>query len=146
MFLTKSRPCGTVVSRPNSFNDELLRQFFNPSLGSYHGSSPATNIKETDKEFLIELVVPGIPKENFTLKVEKQTLIVSAEVTGESKKENVRLVRHEFEAQKFQKSFVLPEVADTERIAAHHVHGVLHISVPKKEKSASKDVKNIVVN
>lgn len=146
MYLTKSRPCGTAVSKPAYFNDEFVRQFFGPTLGTFHQGGPAINIKETETEFLLELVAPGIAKENFHLKVEKNKLIVSAEWENQSKENQPRYVRREFEAQRFQKTFILPEAADSDKIAAQYTNGVLHVSVPKKEHTSNENAKTIVIN
>lgn len=145
MYLSKSRPCGTTVSKPN-FNDAFVRQFFAPTLGSFQTGSPATNIKESELGYFLELVAPGIAKENFKLKVEHDKLVVSAEWEGQTTEEHVKHVRREFAAQKFQKTFILPENADSDKIAAQHVNGVLHVSIPKKEKAQAGSAKTIAVN
>jgi HSP20 family protein len=146
MYLTKSRPCGTAVSRPNYSNDPFMRQFFGPTLGSFQAGGPATNIKESDQAYSLDLIAPGIPKENFKLKVEQDKLVVSADWESQTEEENTKFVRREFAAQKFQKTFILPENADYEKISAQHVNGVLHILIPKKENKQANSSKSIAVN
>src|SRR5438874_2140978 len=94
----------TVVrfkNRPNdaaSFNN-LLSDVF-PQMPSLYKeefkSSIPVNIKETEKEYLIELVAPGLAKENFAISLEDNLLTVSAELKEEAKTDAQKLIRSEY--------------------------------------------------
>ena len=63
--------------------DQLINRFFGPevSFGPYRDwveNRPAVNIVETETNFRIELAAPGLNKEDFDIKVEKDTLSISA--------------------------------------------------------------------
>ena len=102
---------------------------------------PAVNISENDKNFHLELSIPGFSKEEIELAIDQDTLNVSGEKKTTSEQEEKRYSRKEFSYQNFKRSFTLPENIDQEKIAARFEHGILLIELPKKEteiKSARK--------
>ena len=50
-------------------------------------ASPAVNIKETDKDFQIEIAAPGMTKDDFTIRVDNDEELV---IALEKKHENSR--------------------------------------------------------
>ena len=129
-----------------SFNN-LMNDFFidTPSLFSTQYSSqtnnfPAVNIAESEGGYILNLVAPGFEKENFTIKLEKNLLTLSAEKTTESK--NEKNLRTEYEARSFKRSFTIDENIDVENISAKYNNGVLMLTLPKKEniKAAAKKI------
>lgn len=127
---------------PSLFNvsDEFFTDFFKGN------SVPAANIVENDREFRVELSVPGFDKNDFKVVVEKNILTVSAnkESKKEEKDENEKMLRREFYSSSFSRSFVLPENVDAENIGAEQKDGVLKISLPKVDKVEDK-VKTIEI-
>ena len=92
---------------------------------------------ETEKNFRIELAAPGLNKEDFNIKVEKDTLSISAKKetsTVEGEKVKVR----EFAYTSFQRNFNLPKTVDAEAIEARYENGVLSVTLPKKEEALPK--------
>ncbi len=122
--------------------DHLINRFFGPevSFGPYRDwveNRPAVNIVETETNFRIELAAPGLNKEDFNIKVEKDTLSISAKkesTTVEGEKVKVR----EFAYTSFQRNFTLPKTVDAEAIEARYENGVLTLTVPKKEEALPK--------
>lgn len=125
----------------NSF-DHLINRFFGPevSFGPFRDwvdNRPAVNIVETEQNFRIELAAPGLTKEDFNIKVEKDTLSISAKkesTTVEGEKVKVR----EFAYTSFQRHFNLPKTVDAAAIEARYENGVLSLTVPKKEEALPK--------
>ena len=107
---------------------------------------PAVNIKETDKEFSLELAAPGMKKENFNVGVEDDVLTISAEreETKEEKEENYS--RKEFTYASFQRRFTLPETVDSNKVTAKYEDGVLLLSLPKKSGPQLKPAKTIKIS
>lgn len=122
--------------------DQLINRFFGPevSFGPYRDwveNRPAVNIVETESNYRIELAAPGLNKEDFDIKVEKDTLSISAKkesTTVEGEKVKVR----EFAYTSFQRNFTLPKTVDAEAIEARYDNGVLVLTVPKKEEALPK--------
>jgi len=107
---------------------------------------PAVNIKENDKEVIIDVAAPGLSKKDFEISVENNTLTISAHKEVEKVEEGTNIVKKEFGYENFQRSFTLPEeIFDVENIKATYKNGVLEIVIPKKEEEQKK-VKKIQVS
>src|SRR5512132_4628154 len=80
--------------------------------------APATDIYETDDEFVVELEVPGFEEKELTVEVFDHTLAIKGqrEKTKEEKAKEFTL--HERLEREFERRFVLPVEADTEHLKA----------------------------
>lgn len=138
-------------SQVPAFDNLFDRLFDMPSaldlgapLSSFKASQPAVNIKENDKNFLLELAVPGLKKEDFNISYENENLVIASERKTEEKEENDQVTRREFHYASFKRSFFLPEEkADIDQINAQYKDGILLVTIPKKE--IKKEVKQITV-
>lgn len=132
----------------NSFfgNDfpNLLGDF--PSYSRLSRSLPAVNIRERRDEFLIDVAVPGMKKEDFDIKVEGNTLQISAEKSYERNEEEENYTRREFEQSSFARYFDLPDSVNPEQINAKYTDGVLCITLPKKEEAKAKPPRKISIS
>jgi HSP20 family protein len=124
-----------------TFND-LFDGFFNNFPGvfndSYNGFNGKgfvpVNIKEGKDSYQIEVVAPGLDKADFKLNVDQNLLTISAEKKNDTKSENDKQIRREFNYQSFKRTFTLDDSIETDKIDAKYENGVLHISLPKKEE------------
>ena len=93
------------------------------------------NLRETDKTYEMEVVAPGLKKEDFHLNLEGDVLNVSFENKMENKEENKEegWFRQEYRKQSFSRSFTLDETVDASKINARYENGILHLQIPKKE-------------
>lgn len=109
-------------------------------MGVSRMTTPAVNVKETDKEFVLEVSAPGIPKEDIDIHVENNMLIITGEHKDEQNEEKENYTRREFRQSSFQRSFMLPENVNADDIKARSNHGILNIILPKvnQEKNTSK--------
>jgi HSP20 family protein len=135
----KNRPNGTPA-----FNN-LLSDVF-PQMPSLYRDDLRqiipVNIKETEKEFLVELVVPGMKKEDFKISLEDNLLTIAADPNDKAKVENEKIIRSEFKLTSFKRSFTTDEKVNAEGITAEYVNGILTVILPKKEevKPATKNI------
>ncbi len=83
--------------------DELLNRLWKKDF------APAVNISETDKNYEIELVAPGLKKSEFKVNVENGILTISAEHQEEKKEKEKNYTRQEYSYNSFSRSFSLPE-------------------------------------
>ena len=121
------------------FRDMFDDNFF--STGT--GNTPAANIAETDKEYSIELAVPGYRKDDFKVKVDKDMLTISAETKSETSENNKEYTRKEYNYSSFARSFRLPDNVKDDAISAKYDNGILHLNIPKSniQISATKELK-----
>lgn len=140
-------PAPTSISRlvDQIFQDNL-NHFFKDDLWGSNGSAPnvPVNIRETDKAYEMEVVAPGISKEDLKLNVQGDMLTISFEHKEENKDESDNLLRQEYRMQSFSRSFTLDDTVDVNKIDAQYTNGVLKLLLPKKE-SAQKISRNIQI-
>ncbi|MCS6820030.1 MAG: Hsp20/alpha crystallin family protein [Chitinophagales bacterium] len=129
----------------NSLLGPFFRDFFDADsfFNLSTGTMPAANIAETDKEYSIELAVPGFKKEEFKIKVDKDVLTISAESESETKEEKKEYTRREYNYSSFSRSFRLPDNVKDDAIKARYENGILKLSLPKTEQqiTATKEIK-----
>lgn len=128
---------GSVVDQ--IFQNNLSR-FFDDSFWGFSGNTDGTgvpvNLRETDTTYEMELVAPGLRKEDFQLNVSGDMLTVSFEEKSENKESNKQegWIRQEYRRRSFSRSFHLNDAVDTNNIAAHYENGILQVTLPKNEK------------
>lgn len=130
---------------------ELMNSFFDrdPENKLFRRSGcavPPTNITETEEAFELELAVPGMPKDQFSIEVENNVLTISSVKKEENEENGRNYARREFLAGCFTRSFMLPKSVDTEKIKAEYTDGILKVSLPKREEEKTKVKREIRIS
>ena len=99
-------------------------------------SVPSVNTIENDDSFEIDLAVPGMKKDDFSIELDNNVLVISSETSNNVSDENLRL--NEFNYSSFQRSFKVPESVNLDKIKGSYKNGILKILLPKKKDSISK--------
>lgn len=137
-----------VLNR-NSWMPEVFNDFFsNDFMTRANATAPAINVKESDREYTVELAAPGLKKEDFNVNIDRDgNLHIHMESKNESKEEDKKshYLRREFSYSKYEQTLLLPDDVDKDGIEAKVCDGVLTVSLPKLEKVAEKTVKQIEV-
>ncbi|MCR4854427.1 MAG: Hsp20/alpha crystallin family protein [Prevotella sp.] len=129
---------------PTVFND-LFEDNFMPRTSA---TAPAINVKEDDKQYVVELAAPGMKKEDFDVNINHDGNLV---IKMEHKKENAeedkkaRYLRREFSYTKFEQTLILPDDVNKDKIAARVADGVLTVDLPKVVKEEVKVARQITV-
>ena len=142
-----------LVRRNNDFdwlNNWFDDNFFNtPVMAQTTTTAPAVNVKEDNKQYVMEVAVPGLQKEQVNMSIDKDGyLTLSIENKNEQKDENKKehYLRREFSYTSYRQSYALPDNVDADKIEANVADGVLKVVLPKVEKKEEKeDVKHIEV-
>lgn len=108
------------------FRDPFMSGFFES------GNSMRADIRETEKEYIVEAEIPGAKKEDIKLSLKDDTLTIAVEQneTTEEKRENY--LRKERRYGSYSRSFYVEGVKN-EEVAAKYDNGVLTIHLPKTE-------------
>ncbi len=134
-------------NRPATFGsvvDELfqtnLNRFFDDRFWGFNGlqtdARVPVNIRETDTAYEVELVAPGLTKEDFHLAYTGDTLTVSFEHSEEkSEGDDKQWIQREYRSGSFSRSFTMDHTVDVEKATARYENGVLLLMLPKKEEA-----------
>lgn len=132
----------SIVRRSNLGFPALMNEIFKPDwfggMENFSTSVPAVNIKENEKDFELELAVPGRKKEDFNIEVDSNVLTVSTEVKSENEVSEENYTRREFGYSSFKRAFTLPETIDEDKIKAAYVDGLLKFTLPKRKEALPK--------
>lgn len=102
--------------------------------------SPAVDITEDDKEFLIKAELPGLKREEVKVTVDEGVLTITGERKSEKEEKNKKFHRVERSYGSFLRSFTLPEGADAAKVNAEFSEGVLNVHVGKSPKAQPKTI------
>src|ERR1700738_1434072 len=95
--------------------------------------APVVDITEDDKEYLIKAELPDVKKEDVKVAVENGRLTITGERKFE-KEESKKYHRVERLYGRFVRSFIVPDVAEADKVSAEFTEGVLKVHLPKSEK------------
>jgi HSP20 family protein len=119
--------------------ERRMRRWFE-EFGFVPALAPATDIYETDEEYVVEVEVPGYEETELTVEVVDHTLAIRGQ-REKTKEENVKaFTLHERLERQFERRFVLPSEADTEHLKAVFAKGVLEVHAPKAKTVEPKKV------
>lgn len=120
---------------------DIMDEFFSDAVATRRNSfAPSIDISETEKQYVIDVEVPGMNKKDINLNVENNTLTISGERKFEKEEDNKQYHRVETHYGSFSRSFALPENADFDSIKASYANGILTVTVNKNEKSLKKQI------
>jgi HSP20 family protein len=143
-------------SAAEGFNaSSIFDAFFTPDSAAQHSNfgnsgvtTPAVNIIETDSDYMLEMVAPGMKKENFKVELDNHILTISYdhEDNREGERRGWKYTTHEYNYHSFLRSFELPETVESGKIDAKYEDGILRLIIPKKEEAKSKPARKITIN
>jgi HSP20 family protein len=90
------------------------------------------DVKETDKEILVETELPGLGEKDISLTVQNGVLTIQGEkkLDYDEEKENYHVMERRYG--RFQRSLWLPDTVDDTKIDARFDNGVLKVTLPKR--------------
>ncbi len=100
-------------------------------------TSPAVNVKQDEKQYSIEMSIPGYSKKEINIALKDNKLVISSDI-DKSTKDTYKL--KEFSYGAFNRSFNLPKDANQEDIDAKVANGILHLTIGKKPEAAPKQI------
>lgn len=101
---------------------------------------PRVDISEDSKNVFVFAEMPGMSREEIKVNISDDNVLV---IKGEKKsvhQENTTLHRTERVYGSFERSFILPDNLDVEKITAKYDNGTLELTIPKKEPVKPKEV------
>ncbi len=126
----------TLVKNNYRTIDNLFDELFNvPQVFKReNGWNVPVNVHENKDGFHLELIAPGLKKEDIKLNLEKGLLTIGYEKKTESESNDYKTNRREYSVTNFKRSFRVDDTVNTEAIEAKYEDGVLKVYLPKKEE------------
>ena len=124
--------------------DTLLNRFFGgreTNGGSAYLAPYAVDVREDADHIYVEAELPGFKKDEVDVTLENQQLTIAAERREEKKQEDKgELLLHERRYSRFLRSFTLPPTVDDQAVNAKLNHGVLTITLTKREETKPRKI------
>lgn len=141
MLLTRFDPFKELRTLEDRINQAFSSDLSKNVLSDFN---PSVNTREGEFAYHIDVDLPGVKKEDISVKVENNVLTLKGERKSqkEVKKEDYYKMESSFGS--FMRSFTIPDNVDAENIHAENKDGVLEIVLPKKEQK-NKSAKQIKV-
>lgn len=115
------------------FTDIFDEIFMETNVGQ-----PTADVIENDKEFILEIILPGFKKENVSIHVENDVLEIEGKRTVDEK---LKYNRKGSFFGTVKAAYQLPEYVIGDKIDASFTDGVLSITIPKDvESKLSKEI------
>lgn len=102
--------------------------------------SPAVDITENGTAFTLSAELPGMTENDVALSLTGDTLTIKGEKRQEHEGKDGDFYLTERSYGTLQRSFLLPESVDREKIAAEFANGVLTVTMPKTALAAPKKI------
>ncbi len=145
----KQRP-ETVDMVPRSdlqdFVHDAMDDFFGAAWGLAPwvrkglGFGPAVDISETDKEYKIEVELPGINKDDLDVTIDNGRLHISGKRSEEDRTEKENYVQVERSFGSFSRTLQLPATVKEDEAEADYKDGMLRIRLPKTPEAHGKKI------
>ncbi len=124
--------------------EEMFKDFITKTRGNIHRVIdentkfiPRADVWETEKEYVIQVMVPGVSKEDINIEFTDGILTVSGERSVPNE-EGIKFHLLETPYGKYERAFRIPENVEGEKISAEYSNGILKLVVPKKQKEVKK--------
>ena len=131
------------LQRLNRILDEAFGGAAFPEQGSVITSTlfAPTDVSEDENTLQISMELPGIDPDDVRLSLENNVLTIRGEKRAQFDENNERIHRSERVYGVFERTFVLPNTVDPDRIEARFDNGVLFVRIPKAERARPREIR-----
>jgi HSP20 family protein len=124
-----------LIRKQQNFLPFVFDNFFRDTwdiIPAINNNHPATNIKESDKDFIIEFAIPGKSNDDFEVELDKNLLTIKS--NGSVSENDYNYMQQQFNFSTFSKSYELPDSVDLNKIDSHYRNGMLTVILPKRKE------------
>lgn len=129
------------------FDDKDMKKMEKQLYGRRGKNLMKTDVREKADSYELTMDLPGFKKDEVTAQLKDGYLTISAAKgldKDEQEKDNGRYIRRERYAGACRRSFYVGEDIAEEDIKASFKHGILKLSIPKKEAKAAVEDKHYI--
>jgi len=135
-----------MAGRPNPFRelDELIERM-NQQFGELSGgfesqrmlSDVSVDVADQGDQLVVTADLPGFSGDDIDLRVERESLTISAEYEAEETEETAQFHRQERRNESVRRQLPLPEAVEAQDASASYNNGVLTVTLPKLDPESS---------
>lgn len=144
MTVAKWDPWQEISALQNRINRIFDESFYRPDQGAREMDlarwNPAVDVYEDGKAIVFKAELPGIDKNDIVIDFKDRILTIRGERKIDKTIREESFFRRERFYGRFQRSFSLPALVDSEKIRADFKDGILTITVPKPEPETQKKI------
>jgi len=131
------------LQRLNRILDEALAGAAYPEQGNVITSTlfAPTDVSEDENALQITMELPGVDPDDVRLSLENNILTIRGEKRQQIDENNERVHRFERVYGVFERTFVLPNTVDPDKIEARFENGVLIVRIPKAERARPREIR-----
>ncbi len=122
-----------TTRRSNDLFEDAFESFFRPFYMDQESTFMKTDISQTDKDYVMEVEMPGFDKKDIELKFESGYITISAKKQADNDTKYIRRER----AVSCSRSYYMGDI-DEKQIKAKYEHGVLTVTIPKEKPEQIK--------
>ena len=129
------------------FDDRDVKKAEKKLYGRRGRNLMKTDIRETDHSYELEMDLPGFKKDEIRVSLENGYLTVSAAKgldQDEQEKKTGKYIRRVRYAGACERSFYIGEEVTQEEIKGEFMHGILKLTIPKKDAKAQVPEKKYI--
>lgn len=131
---------GNVSRRRDMWDmDNIFESFFKDSMfPSFYANSGQmrVDIREDEKNYVVEAELPGVKKEEINLEVDENVLTIAVNRKEEVNEEQEKYIRRERRCSSMTRSFAVDNIRP-DQATAKFENGILVIDLPKKEETVT---------
>lgn len=102
--------------------------------------SPYLDIRELDHAFVVEVDLPGMSREDITVSLENNTLVIAGERKAPWSSAEGHPMHRELSYGAFQRALTLPTSVQEDQVEATYTNGVLTVTVPKAVEARTRRI------
>lgn len=119
-------------------SDFFERSFWQEWMSGGAGFAPKAGVSEGDRQFDLNIDLPGFKKDDLQVEVKRDQLVIKGERRQEQRHDDDGYSREERSFGSFERRFALPDSVDSTNITVDYRDGVLQVTLPKHEEVAPR--------
>lgn len=102
--------------------------------------TPSMEVQESENDYILNVDLPGVPREDVNVQVIGNQLVISGERKQEKSAEWKGAQRSERCYGSFMRTFTLPNDIEADKVEAAYRDGVLQLAIPKGESQKARRI------
>ncbi len=143
MITRRPGPFGELLSLRQAMDRLFEDSFVRPGAWGAEGNGGVLplDIYRTSDALVVKAALPGVKPEEVQVTVEGDTLTISGEFKDEHEESERGYLFRELRRGSFSRTVTLPGDVSPDQASAHYEHGVLTLTLPKREEARPRQIR-----